>query len=135
MSAAMKQHSETKERIEYMAKALSTPAAKAVAKIKESPTFVKAQKWGVWEHLAFLRYLVADAIGQAEKNINAAQVAAKTPEEKAKAEKMTLEDEVNSLLKATFKDNPEIAYASNFQKLLVALNEIPKEASASEEYV
>lgn len=117
-----------------MAKTLSVSAAKAVARVKEQPSFVKAQKWGVGEHFACIRYMVRDAIAQAEKDINAAAVAAKTPAEKEAAEKLTLEDAVNNILRAAFNANPELAYASNFQKLLIALGEVPKEATASEEY-
>jgi len=92
---------------------ISTAAAKAVAKVKEGKAF--EGKWGVGEHLACIRYLVMDAM--AEAKLDAEDV--KT---------------VNEKLKEAFKANPELAYASNFQKLLISHGEIKAAAKAGDEY-
>ena len=78
----------------------STLIAGAVAKVLQQG----AVKWGVGEHLALVRYCAMDAITQAEKD----------PASKGKP----LGEIVGARLKAEFGKDPEIAYASNFQKLL-----------------
>ena len=85
----------------------STLAAGAVARVKEQG----ATSWGVDEHLAFLRYMAVDAYK------SAASMSAKNPAVK-------VEDNFNTLLKDAYAKDPEIAYASNFQKLLVKAGEL-----------
>lgn len=95
--------------------------AKAVAKVKEGKSFMG--KWGVGEHLACMRYAAVDALADAESTM---KVHNAKPENKDKQIKFA--DAYNAVLKQAFASDPEFAYASNFQKLLVASGEI-KETS------
>lgn len=90
----------------------------AVAKVKEQKTFTGA--WGVGEHLACMRYVAVDAINSASGEIDAWK---KKPENAGKPEPKVGEW-VNGKLKAAFASDPEFAYASNFQKLLIKAKEI-----------
>lgn len=87
----------------------STLLAGAFSRVKEQPGFAGA--WGVDEHLAMLRYASTDALKSAQSMI-------------AKDSKLELGATVNKLLKDAFAADPEAAYASNFQKLLVKAGEL-----------
>lgn len=100
----------------------SVLASNAVARVKEQGSFAGA--WGVDEHLACLRYMVVDAIKQAPGMLEKSIASAKSPEEKAQLAKLTLADQVNIELRKAFSSDPELAYASNFQKLLIKAGEL-----------
>ena len=85
----------------------STLLAGAVARVKEQG----ATTWGAGEHLAFLRYAALDAYKSAQS------MASKQPGTK-------VEDHMAKLLKDAFSGDPEVAYASNLQKLLVKSGDI-----------
>lgn len=91
-------------------KSMSTLAAKAVARVKGQSAF--AGNWGVSEHLSCLRYMTCDAIADAERK----------PEVKSGKEKLV--DAVSAVLKAAFAEDKELAYASNFEKLLKKAGEL-----------
>jgi hypothetical protein len=91
-------------------KTMTVLAAKAVARVKGNPAFPGS--WGVGEHLAALRFMAVDALADA----------ANKPEVKAGKEKIG--DAFNGILKTAFAADPELAYASNFQKLLVKTGEL-----------
>ena len=93
-------------------KSMSTLAAKAVALLKEQG----ASKWGTGEHLACLRYMTSDAYAQAVK--------ATEKEPDLQKRLAAIGESVNAQLKAAFKEDPELGYASNFQKLLEKAGEI-----------
>ena len=101
---------ERKVKMKTEKKTMSGLAAKAVARVKGQPGF--AGSWGVAEHLACLRYITMDAMADAANN----------PE--VKAGKLKLPDAVNAALKLAFSADPELAYASNFAKLLVKTGEL-----------
>jgi hypothetical protein len=111
-------------------KTMSTLAAQAVARVKGQSTFTGA--WGAEEHIALFRYMAVDAAtslvktpvfkgkGQDGKAVTLKVVFAPTA---AKGE-ITLPDALNATLRAAFSQDPELAYASSFQKLLAKMGEI-----------
>jgi hypothetical protein len=101
-----------------MAKQKSTQilaTCKAVARVKEQENF--QDTWGSDEHLNAFRYLVSDII-EASKETDKAKQAV----------------EVRKALKVVFDADPEWSYASNFQKVLVAMGEITASAKKTGGY-
>jgi len=92
-------------------KSIGTLAAKSVARVKEQSRF--NGKWGVAEHLACLRYMALDALAQ-ETGRKAKDGETLAP----------VQDRFNAVLQEAFKCDPELAYASNFQKLLIKAGEL-----------
>ena len=112
---------------------MSALAAGAVARVKESASYTG--KWGTNEHLACLRYMVIDAIAQATDGKELPNRAGRPALDKAgkplvdkdgKPVVVTLAKAVNAILKAAFDADPELGYASNFDKLLKKMGEIPE---------
>ena len=91
-------------------KSMSGLAAKAVARVKGQRAALS--EWGVAEHMACLRYMTLDAIAEAERK----------PDVKVGKEKLI--DAVSASLKAAFAEDKELAYASNFEKLLRKCGEL-----------
>lgn len=98
----------------------SSLVAGAVAKVMEQG----AKDWVKREHLAMIRYLAMDAVRQCKTVREAMVKAAVTPEAKAQVEKLTDADLVGQALRKAFESDDEIAYASEFKKLLVASGEL-----------
>lgn len=111
-------------------KNMHVATAAAVARVKEQSSF--SGKWGAPEHCAGQRYLTTDAIVRFEKNPKVRVVGTDKKEVEATvvfkatagAGEVTLQDAINSHLRAVYAADPEWAYASNMQKLLEKCGEI-----------
>lgn len=98
---------------------MSTLAAGAVARVKGQAGFTGA--WGTREHLACMRYMALDALSSATKDKRLGQpVDAQKPD----GAKWTIEGLVDAQLKSAYNADPELGYASNFEKLLQACGEV-----------
>jgi hypothetical protein len=102
-------------------KSMSTRAAKAVAMVKSQPQF--QGKWGVSEHLACLRHMSVDSVREMSKD---ARLGKPMDDKKPDGPKWGIAELVNEDLRATFRADPELGYASNFEKLLVKCGDLQK---------
>lgn len=100
-------------------KSMSTRAAKAVAFIKSQSQFTG--KWGTSEHLALLRRMAVDAILESAKD---ARLGKPMDEKQPSGPKWDTAAIVNADLREAFRADPELGYASNFEKLLVKCGEL-----------
>lgn len=104
-------------------KTMSLAAAAAVAWVKDQPSYAGA--WGVGEHLALTRRMAIDALEPAQKMVGQPVMRDGKPLVKdGKPVVHDLKSALNTVLKAAHAADPELAYASNFQKLLVKCGEI-----------
>lgn len=103
-------------------------AAKAVARVKEQTSFTG--RWGGSEHLALLRYMCLDAIVEASNGKVGTPLLDKAGkpiiDKDGKPRVHTVVSLVNIALKQAFDADPELSYASNFDKLLKKCGEIPE---------
>ena len=106
-------------------KSMHLVTAKAVAWVKMQASF--AGKWGVGEHLALHRRLTLEVLPDATKMVGTPRVKAGKPmlgPDGKTPVAYTLESAVNEKLREVHAADPELGYASNFDKLLKKCGEI-----------
>lgn len=106
-------------------KSMHLVTAKAVAWVKQQSSF--SQRWGVGEHLALHRRLTLEVLPDAAKLVGTPIMDKKDGKpvlKDGKPQVMDLAYAINKLLREVHAADPELGYASNFDKLLKKCGEI-----------
>ena len=105
-------------------KSMHLVTARGVAWVKDQPNF--QSRWGVGEHLALHRRLTIEVLPDAAKLVGTPIVGkdGKPLMKEGKPVVMDLATAINKLLREVHAADPELGYASNFDKLLKKCGEI-----------